>query len=104
MADECLYRVVVRHNVVCAITRVDSAHGANVTRTKLEVSTQLARNNQENGCIDGDYLFDDANMAKSFAILSLDYVKRLIDKTIEKIEDRSFTGEFDWSNAHLPRE
>ncbi|MFQ5935576.1 MAG: hypothetical protein ACE5LB_04120 [Acidiferrobacterales bacterium] len=104
MARKPLYKVVVRHNIVCAIQRLEDADRVDVPQTKLEVSTQLAKNNQENGCIDGDYYFEDANLAKNFAILSLDFAKRLIEKTLAQIEDRSFTGEFDWRNPHQPRD
>lgn len=100
MVDKPLYQVVVKHNIVCAIHRIVNAGSIEIPQSKLEVSTQLAKNNQENGCIDGEYYFEDANLAKNFAILSLDFAKRMIEKTIENIEDRSFTGEFDWSNPH----
>lgn len=100
MSGKPLYHVLVKHNIVCAIERIEDGDDSKVPQTKLEVSTQLAKNNLENGCIDGDYYFDDANLAKNFALLSLDFVKRLIDKTVEKIEDRSFNGEFDWSDRH----
>ena len=104
MDNTRLYQVVVKHNIVCAIRRVDKSGAVEVPQTKLEVSTQLARNNQQNGCIDGEYYFEDAALAKSFAILSLDFVKRLIEKTLEKIEARSFSGEFDWTDPQQPRE
>ncbi len=104
LTSKALYRVTVRHNIVCAIRRVDNAGGADVSRTKLEASTQLAKNNQENGCIDGDYYFEDAGLAKSFAILSLDFVKRLLEKTLDEIQNRAFSGEFDWGNPRLPRD
>lgn len=100
MAHRPLYKVVIKHNIVCAIERIDGAPALEVPQSKLEVSAQLATNNQLNGCIDGDYYFEDAKLAKNFAILSLDFVKRLTERTLQKIEDRAFSGEFDWRNPH----
>ena len=102
MAEANVYRVAVRHNVVVSVTRVAEAAEVQVPETKLEVSTQLARNHRLNGCIDGDYYFDDPDVAKYFAVLSLDFVKRLIEQTIEDLEGRTFAPEVDWHNRHCP--
>lgn len=104
MDNRPLYKVMVKHNIVCAIQRVEGAGPVAVPQTKLEVSTQLARNNRERGCIDGEYYFEDARLAKNFAILCLDFAKRLIEKTLEKIEERSYVGEFDWSHPREPHD
>jgi hypothetical protein len=100
MGPRPLYKVIIKHNIVCAIQRIDEPSGADVPQSKLEVSAQLATNNQINGCIDGDYYFEDARLAKNFAVLALDFVKRLTEKTLEKIEGRDFGGELDWRNPH----
>ena len=100
MAPGPLYKVVIKHNIVCAIQRIDDPSPGDVPQSKLEVSAQLATNNQINGCIDGDYYFQDATLAKNFAVLALDFVKRLTEKTLEQIENRHFGGEFDWRNPH----
>ena len=71
--------------------------------TKLEVSTQLARNHQERGCIDGDYYFDNADRAKYFAILCQDFVKKLVDKTMEELERVRSKPDEAWRNPLSPR-
>lgn len=97
MTDKPLYKVVIKHNIVCAIKRIDGPSVVDVPQSKLEVSAQLATNNQVNGCIDGDYYFENAKLARNFAVLALDFVKRLAEKTLHEIEDRNFSGEFDRS-------
>ena len=78
------YVVVVAHNVVCLIERIEAAEP--VPATPLEVSSQLAANYRRAGCIDGRYLFDDAKRAKAFASLCLGFTKALIDKRLAAIE------------------
>ena len=101
MTERKIYRVTVRHNVVFGIQRLAESGGIEVPETKLEVGTQLARNHQANGCIDGDYYFDDVDTARYFAILSLDSVKKLIEKTIETLEADKLGPDADWRNAHI---
>ncbi len=101
MTERKFYRVTVRHNVVFGIQRVAESGGIEVPETKLEVGTQLARNHQANGCIDGDYYFDDVDTARYFAILSLDFIKKLIERTIETLEADKLDSDADWRNVHI---
>ncbi|HYC38684.1 MAG TPA: hypothetical protein VEC19_19810 [Usitatibacter sp.] len=77
--------VVVEHNLVQAIERCAMPPEA-IPATPLEVSSQLARNNRENGCLDGRYYFADSQPAKVFASLCLEFTRALADKRIAAIE------------------
>jgi len=83
---DTVFEVVVRHNAVQAIRRVPRAPDMHVPESNLEVTSELARNHQRNGCIDGCYRFDEPERARSFAVLALDFVKRMLEKRIEQIE------------------
>ncbi len=86
--------------VAKALTGAESG-GIEVPETKLGVRTQLARNHQANGCLDGDYYFDDVDTARYFAILSLDFIKKLIEMTIETLEADKLDSDADWRNVHI---
>ena len=90
-----VFEVLVRHNAVQAIRRVPRALGMHVPESNLEVTSELARNHQRHGCVDGCYRFDDAERARSFAVLALDFVKRMIEKRIEQIEALDTGAEFE---------
>lgn len=98
MGDSQTFRVRVRHNVVCSFGPVPMRDGLRVPETALEVSTQLARNHRERGCIDGDYYFDNAERAKHFAVLCQDFVKKLVDKTMGELEQARARSEEAWQN------
>ena len=66
-----------------------------IPQSRLAVSTELARNHQQNGRIDGCYRFDDPERARSFALLALDFIKRTLDKRIEQIERLDTGAEYD---------
>ena len=83
---DTVFEVIVRHNTVQAIRRTLRAPGMHVPDSNLEVTSELARNHQLHGCIDGCYRFDEPERARSFAVLALDFVKRMIEKRIEQIE------------------
>jgi len=89
---DTVIEVEIRDNIVCAIREIPRPAGAEVPATRLEVSRQLASRHLEHGCIDGSYRFDDAERARSFAVLALDFVKRLIERRIDEIESLD-TGE-----------
>jgi hypothetical protein len=97
-----VFRVRVRHNVVCGLDAVPASPGLVVPDTKLEVSTQLARQHQIKGCIDGDYHFADIDTAKYFAVLCQDFVKRLIDKTLADLERLRTAPDETWRNPLTP--
>ena len=94
-----LYRVVVRHNVVAGIEAMPFRDDVPVPDSPLEVSSLLARNHRENGCLDGEYFFEDSETARHFAYLSLDFMKRLLEKSIESL-DRARVSQEGWRNPH----
>ena len=79
-----IYAVVVRHNVVTALEQAAGVD-APVPQTKLEIGTQLADNYRVSGCIDGRYLFDNAQRARIFAVLCLEFTRALVDKRLQTI-------------------
>lgn len=83
-ASNC-YRVVVRSNLVISVEPAAAAPGVDVAATPLEVSSLLARNHQARGCLDGVYFVPDAEMARQVAALSLDFVAKLIEKSIASL-------------------
>ena len=91
---DTVFEVVVRHNAVLAIRRVPRAPDMRVPASNLEVTSDLAHNHQRNGCIDGCYRFDEFERARSFAVLALDFVKRMIEKRVEQIEALDTGAEF----------
>ena len=92
---DTIFEVVVRHNTVQAIRRAPRTPDAHVPGSNLEVTSDLARNHRLHGCIDGCYRFDDPERARSFAVLALDFVKRMIEKRIEQIESLDTGAEFE---------
>ena len=91
---DTVFEVIVRHNAVQAIRRVPRAPDMHVPESNLAVTSELARNHQRQGCIDGCYRFDDAERARSFAVLALDFVKRVLEKRIDEIEALDTGAEF----------
>ena len=91
---DTVFEVVVRHNAVQAIRRVARAPDMHVPESNLEVTSELARNHRRHGCIDGCYRFDEPERARSFAVLALDFVRRMLDRRIEHIEALDTGAEF----------
>ena len=91
---DIVFEVLVRHNAVQAIRRAPRAPDMRVPDSNLEVTSELARNHQRHGCIDGCYRFDEPERARSFAVLALDFVKRMLEKRIEQIEALDTGAEF----------
>ena len=98
-----IYRVGIRHNLVVRLERVTDGHPE---YDNLSASSRLALAYQKNGCIDGDYNFTNINKAKDFAMLSLDFVKRLATRNLEHLETHNFYTEPTWKNPliHSDRE
>ena len=90
-----VFEVIVRHNTVQTIRRVPRVPDMHVPESNLEVTSELARNHQRHGCIDGCYRFDEPERARSFAVLALDFVKRMLEKRIELIEALDTGAEFE---------
>jgi len=88
------YVVVVEHNIVTALERVAADIDAPVAQTKLEVGTELAENNRLRGCIDGRYYFDNAQRARVFATLCLEFTKALVDKRLEILKTLAAGAEY----------
>ena len=93
--SDTVFEVVVRHDAVQAIRRMPRAPGMHVPGSNLEVTSELARNHQRYGCIDGCYRFDEFERARSFAVLALDFVKRVLEQRIEQIEALDTGAEFE---------
>lgn len=71
------YRVVVKRNFVCSITRMDMlGDGHELMVSNLDAGNALAANYKRNGSIDGEYCFADYEQAKSFSLLCLDFVAK----------------------------
>ena len=106
MSDgDTVIEVLVRHNAVQAIRRVPRTPDMHVPESTLEVTSELARNHRRQGCIDGCYRFDEPERARSFAVLALDFVKRMLEKRIEQIEALDTGAEFTApENTASPRE
>ena len=102
MGESRAFRVRVRHNVVCSLGPVPMNAEVRIPGTKLEVSTQLAQNHRERGCIDGDYYFDNADRAKYFAFLCQDFVKKLVDRTTDELERVRDQPVETWRNPFSP--
>lgn len=93
--DDNVFEVIVRHNAVEAIRKVARTPDMHVPESNLGVTSELARNHQRHGCIDGCYRFGEFERARSFAVLALDFVKRMLGKRIEEIEALDTGDEFE---------
>ena len=89
------YRVAIRHNLVVLLKKVDDG---SPEPDNLSAGRRLALAYQDNGCIDGDYDFTSIHNAKDFAVLSLDFVKRLASKNLEDLESHNFFSDPTWKN------
>ena len=94
-AGDSVFEVVVHGNAVQAIRTVPRTPDMHVPESNLEVTSELARNHQHHGCIDGCYRFGEFERARSFAVLALDFVKRMIEQRIEQIEALDTGAEFE---------
>ena len=93
------YAVTVANNLVVAIARIDDGTAAPAAQTKLEVATQLAENYRANGCIDGCYQFANAQRARVFATLCLEFTQALVLRRLAAIRSLAVGEEFDAGNA-----
>ena len=80
-----VYVVIVEHNVVTAVRKETDAAGIVIPPTKLEVGTQLADNYKAFGCIDGRYYFENAQRARIFAELCLEFTKALVERRLDAV-------------------
>lgn len=84
-AKPSCYCVVVRSNLVSSVEPLIAAPNASIAVTPLEVSSILARNHQINGCLDGTYYVPDSETARQVAGLSLDFIARIVEKSIASL-------------------
>ena len=89
-----VYVVAVEHNLVKAVYKLPDGVAVSIPETKLEVGTELANNFRMHGCIDGHYHFDNAQRARVFATLCLEFTKALVDKRLEAIKLLKADGEY----------
>jgi hypothetical protein len=101
MASKRAYKVVVCHNLVAAVESVEVAPETEVAEDNLVVTLKLAENFRRNGNIDGEYLFAGINKAKDFALVALDFVKKLAEKSEQGLAQHNFFGEPTWTNPSL---
>ncbi len=98
-----VYRVVIASNTVVRVEPVRLASDTKVAETNLEAGTQLAQRNQQFGCLDGEYLFASLHDAKDFALLSLEFTRLLMEKSIEGVKAHNFYATPAWVNPHVYR-
>lgn len=91
------YCVVVRNNIVVAIETLAAAPDTEVAASPLDASTRLAANHRENGCLDGAYYFAEAETARRFAVLGLDFTRRVAERSIEHLNG-AHIGDDGWRN------
>lgn len=88
------YVVVVEHNLVTAVHKLHEDTAVAAPETRLEIGTELANNYRRRGCIDGRYHFGNAQRARIFATLCLEFTKALVDKRLEAIKRLNADGEY----------
>ena len=93
-----VYRVSIRHNLVIRLQKVADGQPE---FDNLSAGSRLAINYKENCCIDGDYDFTSIHTAKDFAVLSLDFVRRLAGRNLEDLEGHNFFSDPIWQNPSV---
>ena len=81
-----IYVVVVRHNVVTALRKLPPDAAVSVAESRLEIGTELAANYRARGCIDGSYHFKNAQRARVFATLCLEFTRALVDNRLDALK------------------
>ena len=103
MTGRDAYRVVIVGNTVVRVEPVRLASDTMVAQSNLEAGTQLAQRNQRFGRLDGEYLFASLDDAKDFALLSLEFTRLLMEKSIEGVKAHNFYAAPAWVNPHIQR-
>ena len=89
------YRVRVRHNLVEEIRHQESlADPQNLLESNLEAGTLLSQNFRQSGSVDGDYLFNDFERAKLFASVCMDFVMKLLESRVSRIDRLNHDEEY----------
>ena len=89
-------RVRISGNLVVSIEPAPEVPLGSVPDSRLAIGTRLAANYQRNGSLDGDYLFLESEQARSFAVIALDFTRRLAERDIERIEQWDFNRGEGW--------
>jgi hypothetical protein len=93
-----IWRVMVRNNLVSEVQRIAVETTESKGDDPLAAATLLSKNNFENGCLDGDYDFKEAENARHFAALCAGYVKNLCEKTIDSLNEYDGSEQDHWKN------
>lgn len=89
------YIVNVHHNLVEQIKcQDDLSDQQTLLKTNLDAGTLLSENFQANECIDGEYCFDDAERAKTFASVCMDFTRKLLQSRLDRIDMLNSGEEF----------
>jgi len=97
------FRVTVRRNLVCEISPIAAAEARCGDDDPLAVSTQLAQNNRNNGCLDGEYDFASFEAARHFATLCAGYMQSFCEKSVEAMNRLDAPVDGTWHNPFIPR-
>ena len=97
------YKVVIRHNLVVAVQSIEVLGKIGGITENLHAAVQLAENYRKGGCIDGEYLFPSVHRAKDFAIVALDFIKKLVEKSDQRLSTHNFYAEADWVNTSVAK-
>ena len=92
---EEVFVVTVEHNLVSAIMRAPGDSAGAVPETTLEVGTELAANYRRNGCLDGKYRFRNAQRARIFATLCLEFMQALTERRLAAVKVLRSDEDFD---------
>lgn len=96
---EAVFVVTVEHNLVTAIARSPGESADAVPETTLEVGTELAANYRSHGCLDGRYLFRNAQRARIFATLCLEFTRALTERRLAAVKALRSDEDFDARGA-----
>jgi hypothetical protein len=96
---EAVFVVTVEHNLVSAIMRAPGDSAGAVPDTTLEVGTELAANYRRNGCLDGKYRFRNAQRARIFATLCLEFTQALTERRLAAVKAMRSDEEFHAGDA-----
>ena len=101
MNSGSVYRVLVNQNLVMSLDFVESENIDQISNENLEVAKKLADNYREKSTIDGEYFFPSIHSAKNFALLALDFVKKLMEKSEVNLNAHNFYSEPNWYNPSV---
>jgi len=101
MTAKRAYKVIVRNNLIAAIESLDVPPDTDLAEDNLSASLQLAENFRAQNAIDGEYLFASIHKAKDFALVALDFVQKLAEKSEQSLASHNFYEEPMWRNPSL---